>query len=71
VLAYYLITLAAVLRVFGAAVVPAHYPEILLAAGSAWMAAFALFIYVFAPILATPRISMLGPEAQRLNTGGS
>jgi uncharacterized protein involved in response to NO len=59
VLAYYLITLAAVLRVFGAAVVPAHYPEILLAAGSAWMAAFALFIYVFAPILATPRISML------------
>lgn len=55
--AYVLITLAALLRTFGGLLAPAHYREILVAAGSAWIAAFALFVGVYAPILIGPRVT--------------
>jgi uncharacterized protein involved in response to NO len=53
--AYCLITLAALLRTFGVILAPRHYTEILMAAGLAWIAAFALFVGVYAPILISPR----------------
>jgi uncharacterized protein involved in response to NO len=53
--AYGLITLAALLRTFGVVLAPGNYTEILMAAGSAWIAAFALFLVVYAPILIGPR----------------
>jgi uncharacterized protein involved in response to NO len=56
VAAYLLLTLAAALRVFGPALAPAFYAEGLVLAGLAWIAAFVLFIVVYAPILATPRV---------------
>ena len=56
VLAYGLLTLAAFLRVFGAGIGAAHYLEVLQVAGLAWMAAFGLFVAVYAPILVTPRL---------------
>jgi uncharacterized protein involved in response to NO len=56
VFAYALLTLAAVLRVFGPGLAPAFYVEELFVAGLAWIAAFALFIVVYAPILMTPRV---------------
>ena len=56
VLAYALITLAAMLRVFGPLVVPDHAGETLVAAALAWIAAFSLFAVVYAPILTTPRV---------------
>jgi uncharacterized protein involved in response to NO len=57
VLAYGLLTLAALLRVFGVQVAPALYAEVLLTAAAAWMAAFALFVGVYFTILTTPRIT--------------
>jgi uncharacterized protein involved in response to NO len=57
VLAYGLLTLAAFLRVFGVQLAPALYAEVLFAAAAAWMAAFALFVGVYFPILTTPRLS--------------
>jgi uncharacterized protein involved in response to NO len=62
VLAYGLLTLAAFLRVFGAATGPAHHLGILQIAGLAWMGAFGLFVVVYAPILMTPR---MGASAAR------
>jgi uncharacterized protein involved in response to NO len=56
VFGYVLLTLAAVLRVFGPGLAPAFYVEELVVAGLAWIAAFALFIVVYAPILMTPRV---------------
>jgi uncharacterized protein involved in response to NO len=56
VLAYGLLTLAAFLRVFGAGIGAAYYLEVLQVAGLAWMAAFGLFVAVYAPILVTPRL---------------
>lgn len=54
--AYYLVTLAAVLRVAGPLIAPQHYTTALTGAALAWIAAFALFAYVYAPILTTPRV---------------
>ena len=56
VLGYGLLTLAAFLRVFGVGIGPAHYLEVLQVAGLAWMAAFGLFVIVYAPILLMPRL---------------
>jgi uncharacterized protein involved in response to NO len=56
VAAYALLTLAAVLRVFGPALAPAFYVEELVVGGLAWIVAFALFIVAYAPILMTPRV---------------
>ena len=54
--AYWWITLAALLRTFGVLFAPAYYTEILVAAGSAWIIAFALFVRVYAPLLIGPRV---------------
>jgi uncharacterized protein involved in response to NO len=55
VAAYLLVIAAAVLRVSVAAMPPALYVPGLIAAGGAWIAAFALFVAVYAPILLAPR----------------
>jgi uncharacterized protein involved in response to NO len=53
--AYLLLTFAALLRVFGLTLFPAHYLLTLTVAGAAWMAAFGIFLVVYAPILWWPR----------------
>ena len=54
--AYVLLTAGAALRVFGGALVPEHYLLTLSASGLAWSAAFAIFVWVYGPILMSPRI---------------
>jgi uncharacterized protein involved in response to NO len=54
--AYLLVSLAAVVRVFGPAILPEQYFSIVGVAGALWIAAFALFLLVYAPILLQPRI---------------
>lgn len=54
-LAYLLLTAAALVRVFGLAVLRISYPEVILAAALLWTAAFALFTWVYAPMLLAPR----------------
>lgn len=56
--AYVLVSVAAALRVFGAAAFPQLYNEVMLAAGLAWIAAFVIFTAVFAPILTRPRVNL-------------
>jgi uncharacterized protein involved in response to NO len=58
VAAYLLLPLAAALRVVGPLLAPQHYTAVLGVAGVAWVAAFALFVLVYAPILTTPRVHM-------------
>jgi uncharacterized protein involved in response to NO len=41
--------------VFGPATLPLSYPEIIMLAASLWTAAFVLYLYVYAPILWSPR----------------
>jgi uncharacterized protein involved in response to NO len=53
--AYVLISLATLLRVC-AALVPEINAAALGAAGAAWVVGFALFVAVYAPILALPRL---------------
>jgi uncharacterized protein involved in response to NO len=53
--AYLLLTFAALLRVFGAALFPAHYLLTLTVAALAWMISFGIFLVVYAPILWWPR----------------
>jgi uncharacterized protein involved in response to NO len=55
-LAYGLLLLAALTRVFGLAVMPLHYVTVVVVAASFWTAAFAIFLYVYAPILWRPRV---------------
>jgi uncharacterized protein involved in response to NO len=55
VAAYWLVILGAALRIFGPAAVSAYYVELMSAALSAWAAAFAIFLVVYAPILTAPR----------------
>ena len=55
---YYLVTLAAVLRVAAPLLPSEVYSPVLLAAGLAWAGAFLLFALVYAPILTTPRVHM-------------
>ena len=52
--AYVLISVAAVLRV-AAALIPAAYMDLLMASGIAWTVGFALFLWIYAPILVMPR----------------
>ncbi len=56
VIAYLLLALAAILRVAGPAIWPDNYPGVLLAAGTSWALAFLIFVAVYGPILATPRL---------------
>jgi uncharacterized protein involved in response to NO len=54
-LAYGLLTAAAVVRVFGPASLPLPYVDLILLAAALWVTAFALFLWVYAPILLSPR----------------
>ena len=53
--AYGLLSAAAVVRVFGPAVLPLPYTWIVVLAAALWTAAFVLFLTVYAPILLSPR----------------
>ena len=55
-LAYGLLLLAALTRVFGLAVMPLDYVTVVVVAASFWTAAFAIFLYVYVPILWGPRV---------------
>jgi uncharacterized protein involved in response to NO len=46
---------AVIARVFGAATLPLSYPEVIVLAAMLWAAAFVLYLYVYAPILWSPR----------------
>jgi uncharacterized protein involved in response to NO len=54
--AYVLLTLAALVRVFGLAALHGNYPLVIVLAALLWTAAFALFIGVYAPILWGARV---------------
>jgi uncharacterized protein involved in response to NO len=56
VLSYVLLTLAAVVRVFGPVVAPASVHASWTMAGALWIGAFAIYVTVYAPILSSPRI---------------
>lgn len=56
VASYKLVSLAAHLRVAGPLILPQYTGPILLLAGFAWIAAFALFTVVYSPILTAPRV---------------
>jgi uncharacterized protein involved in response to NO len=49
-------TLGATLRVFGGAWTPQFYLLALTLAGLAWCAAFLIFVWVYGPILMSPRL---------------
>ena len=53
--AYAMLTLGVAARAFAPALWPSHYLWILLASGFLWTAAFALYLFVYAPILILPR----------------
>lgn len=55
-LAYLLLTAAALVRVFGLAVLPLPYPAIIVLAALLWTAAFGLFVAIYAPMLLSPRV---------------
>lgn len=53
--AYVLVSAAALMRVFALGVAGLSYPIVLIIAGTLWLAAFALYVAVYAPILLRPR----------------
>ncbi|MGR8931416.1 MAG: NnrS family protein [Gammaproteobacteria bacterium] len=55
-IAFMLINLAALLRVFFPAVLPAWYGGFVLASSYSWLAAFSLFAFYYMPILTSPRV---------------
>jgi uncharacterized protein involved in response to NO len=54
--AYALLALAALVRVFAPAVLTVDYRAVVMIAGALWIAAFALFVIVYTPILMRPRV---------------
>jgi uncharacterized protein involved in response to NO len=54
--AYLLLTFSALVRTFGAAVLPGNYLGTLSIAGLAWLVSFAIFVVVYTPILWCPRM---------------
>jgi uncharacterized protein involved in response to NO len=56
VLSYVLLTLAAVVRVFGPVVAPASVQATWTMAGTLWIGAFSIYLMVYAPILSRPRV---------------
>lgn len=56
VAAYLLLSAAAIVRVFGLAMLGGSYPLVVLVAAILWTAAFTLFLFVYAPILVAPRV---------------
>ena len=55
VVAYWLVTLGAAMRVFGPLFAPSIYRASILFGGSAWALAYVLFTWVYTPILLRPR----------------
>ncbi len=55
-LAFVLLNLAAVFRVLLPMALPAWYNDLVYAATLSWLAAFALFVFVYAPMLTTARV---------------
>lgn len=55
-LAFALVLLATVVRVFGPVLLPQAYATSIRISGSLWIIGFALFVYVYLPILIRPRI---------------
>ncbi|MGE0582735.1 MAG: NnrS family protein [Steroidobacteraceae bacterium] len=55
-IAYVLLLLAALVRVFGPALVPADYLATIEAAALLWIAAFAIYTVIYAPILTLSRV---------------
>ncbi len=53
--AYALVTLAAALRIASSSLAVQHYLPGLVAAGACWVLAFSIFLFVYAPILTSPR----------------
>lgn len=53
--AYLLVAAAAGVRSLGLVLAPGHYYAVMFTAGGLWIAAFCLFIWVYAPILTSPR----------------
>lgn len=60
VAAYWLVSLSAALRIAGPLAVPSAAHAVLLLSGLAWVAAFAIFAAIYAPILTTPRLTARG-----------
>jgi len=56
IVSYALMTVAAMIRVFGPSLLPGWYMQILAISVIAWAAAFLLFLIVYAPILSRPRL---------------
>ena len=54
--AYILLTAGALLRVFGGAWTPDYYLPTLTVSGLAWVLAFLIFVWVYVPILMSPRV---------------
>ena len=54
-LAYLLLLLAGLMRVFGLGIAGVSYPNVIIISASLWSAAFCLFLYVYVPILWAPR----------------
>ena len=54
-LAYLLVSVAALVRVFGPVVLPSRYLALLGAAALIWTLAFVLYVVVYVPILLAPR----------------
>jgi len=55
--AYVLVAVAALVRGFGTALLPSHYFAVITVAALCWMAAFGLFTFCYAPILAGPAVA--------------
>jgi uncharacterized protein involved in response to NO len=55
VVAYGLVIAGAALRVVAPVVLPTHYVGSMVAAAAAWVGAFVIFLFVYVPILVTPR----------------
>ena len=57
VLAYLLLSASVLVRVFGAAGSGLAYINVIVASAALWTAAFAAFLWVYAPILLAPRVT--------------
>lgn len=54
-LAYLLVAFAALIRSLGAKIADEHYYSVMMISGSFWIAAFAIFVAIYSPILTSPR----------------
>lgn len=54
-ISYLLLSLAAIIRVFGPMVFPSRYDQIVGISGVLWILAFAIYLWIYTPIFLTPR----------------